>query len=423
MINFEFDLAMLKLFLQRTWFEQYSHYIDKKTLSSEAVYIINGYTKWYEENSQGDIELVSFIPWFFNNQHADWFTKEQTHYKMVFTRISEVEEMPHEEILKGLKYRKLADKVLSAMKLDNLAKSSREVITTFDTLELEETLKKFNSEVTAKSDPDLYTWDIEESEEQLALEGIFNWRLHNLNNLIGPIHKGLCTVCVAGYNVGKSAFAISEMAHFLPQLPLDKTILYFNNEQGEPLLLRRFYAAVLRWDTDKVLANLAEAKELFAKAGGDRIKLIHAHGKSLKDIKRYCKKYNPGVILIDQADPLANGVQEHRPYYYVYSKLRELACEFAPVIAFTQAKSGGRYRDQETGVEMFSPWVGSSDMFFSNVDKQANIDTSFGIGRSGPVISHPTRTTVINFNVDKTKTNTVGKFSAVLTCAQSILED
>src|SRR5205814_1139686 len=114
---------------------------------------------------------------------------------------------------------------------------------------------------------------------------------------------------------------------------------------------------------------------------------------------KQCKKHNPGLIIIDQIDNLQYDQESHRAYNDLYSKIRGIANEYAPVIGLSQAAGTAKYFDQEQKQEFFVEWLGSGQIHHSRVDKQGANDVLITIGMSN------SDDTIRNFEVHRCKMN------------------
>ena len=201
------------------------------------------------------------------------------------------------------------------------------------------------------------------------------------------------------------------MAH---QLPEGRPLLYFNNEQGDTAMLERFQCSALNCTIDRISEDVDKADTHYKTTIGTKIKLIDITGRNVDFIISKCKKYSPGLVVIDQIDPLLTSAetQSQRPYASLYAEIRGIAKEYAPVIGLTQAKFGGRNEDGS-----YKKWLDLNAMFFSNVDKQANTDVAIGMGCDTP--DNPERF----FTVCKTKNSKSGAFCAILKKEVSRIED
>lgn len=385
MINPELDLAILVLFLSSDTYKRYISVLDVYSLSNEGQIIIKSYEEYFKEfPNVNNIDLTDFVPWFFN------FNKtltniDHTSYKHIFSRFYNIETDKADNVLLGLKYRKLGSKILKTLGVSDLIEDKMCSLKYFDSSKLEENLRKFNE--TLSFDSDLYTHNVEEvfnSEDENHIES----RIRSLNNIIKGYKSDFFYLIVAGTDGGKTAFCISEASYLAS---MGKKVLFFTNEQSSKMIRQRVYAALLNNKNmnfmdfkNFVINNKDTTQKKYSDLGGNNIEIINVFGKSLDFIKRYADKYSPSLIVLDQVDNLLSGKVldgSPRPYNDVYKRIRsEIAQVYAPVIGTTQAKNRGKYYDKDTGAELYVQNIGSGDVHWSNVDKQANVDVLIGVG-------------------------------------------
>jgi hypothetical protein len=372
MIKIDLDLYLLKLMLTYVNYEAYSQFIEWDSLSEEARCILSGLTKWYEEMEITDCDLKKFVPWFFANLHANWMPDEQEYYKHIFSKIIDIKNEEIYDVLKQLRLKKLWQDL----------KKIRD--RSFDTIQMAETIASFNERDEIK-DEDIFTTDIREAEEILNSGGEINWRLKGMNEIVGPIGKGVFVLAAAYQNKGKSAFAISEAAYMARQLADEKRVLYFNNEEHNSRLLYRIYAAVIGKPINVILDHKDLAVKRYTElVGGDRDKILlfNVYGKSFNYIESKCKQYNAGLIIIDQLDNILSGkkLESARPYKDLYERARNLSNKYAPVLGLSQAAGNTVWKDKNTQEEIYQEWLGESQLHWSKVDKQGATDVLLTIG-------------------------------------------
>jgi hypothetical protein len=417
-INPELDLALLKIFTERDNYYKYLSIVNTQSISDEAKVILEGYEEWYNQKKNKNIQLKTFVPFFFSSLHSNMDDNDTAYYKSLFSRVHETPVVDTEETIKELQKKVLWD-TLSAIKKDG-----------FDTFKMEDLLLKFNEQRLAEEtnkDEDLYTHDLKTLIKE-DKEDFLQWRLDGLNRITEGLDKESFCLVIAGYDSGKTAFVVSEATYMLKQLEPNKKVLYFNNEQSNKKIRKRLLAALINQKAipeenfNKYLRNnIEKVQERYLELRGNHIELINTSGKTLRFIEQKCKQYNPGLIIIDQVDKIIPSKMKNnspRPYDDIYGKIREIAQTYAPVIGVTQANGGGKYWDTIEKTEKYKEWISSSDAFWSNVDKQANTDIIIGIGCSNDIEN------VRNIKVDRCKHNGgTGKFTCVLKPHVSRFED
>ena len=163
------------------------------------------------------------------------------------------------------------------------------------------------------------------------------WRLGSLNKMLGSLRRGDFGFLFARPESGKTTFLASEVTYFAGQT--DRPILWFNNEEQGSKVAIRCYQAALGCTTQQLFINIAKSREEYLRLTGGRIKIYDSASISKTDVARLCKQYEPALILFDQIDKLKgfDGDRDDLRLGAIYQQAREIAKEFAPVIAVTQA--------------------------------------------------------------------------------------
>jgi replicative DNA helicase len=395
-LNYELDLALLALLRSRVMFTKWASYINFNDLSEVGKNLFKGYTRYFEEFKDVDECKPSvFLPWFFQKCHANFLSDDQEYYKNVFLMVLGITPQEIEIVIEGLRYKGLARVILNELGVINAIKSDTLLsISSFDSFKLEETLNQFN---TALSNLDIeFTSNnlvdiLNETDKTKPLQ----WRLKNLNEVLGGI-KPKKFIVFAGYrNKGKTAFASSEAVYIAHQLPKDKCVLYFNNEEANEAIIDRNYLSVINIDKESPisLTDIHKHSEKAVKKyteylNGDINKIRIFDIRDLKDkacmqfIHKQCKKYNPGFIIIDQVDYILSekGEEHKRPYRALYQWCRDLSCKYAPVLGLTQTKE--LWSKNRAGEKVLEEWVSESMLHWSNIDKQGACDILITMGFS-----------------------------------------
>ncbi len=164
----------------------------------------------------------------------------------------------------------------------------------------------------------------------------------------------------------------------LQQLPKDKSVLYFNNEQAGVDVKRRLVSSVTGMSGDACDLNPVEALKNYKERGGDR---FHIYDKSFMDYKFVQErlrrhKNDVGLVLFDQLWKV-QGFAKHSSNDFMqlakqFTWARDIAKEYAPTIAVHQLSgdvAGTKYIDMQA-------------MFGSRVAIQGEADAIITIGRT-----------------------------------------
>lgn len=226
-------------------------------------------------------------------------------------------------------------------------------------------------------------------EKQLEKGGI-NWRLDCLNKSIGPLRKGDFGFVFKRPETGGTTLLASEVSHMASQV--DSTILWFNNEEQSEKVLLRCYQAVLGRSLEYIEEHRTKCTEIYQKSGGDRI-IFPDCGITISTsiIERYCSKYSPNLVVIDQLDKITGFIEDRKDLEYgqIYRWARELAKKYCPVIGVSQASASAENK----------MWLQMDDIAESKTAKAAEADWILGIG----CVDEPGKRALRYFSVCKNK--------------------
>lgn len=388
MISADLDLALLALMKNKNIYKQYINLVDKYSLSTEGQEIINGYDKYYSTDDNKElveVDWIEFTTWFLN-KYKLWTQEDQKKYKHIFTKLISVSPTAIDDVITGLRYRKMGMTILNTLGVLEEVSSTPYSLKHFDSYKLEEYLKRFNKLLT--SDDEVYSHSVGDIFSPNHKDHI-QTPVKSLNSVIKGYRHDFFHLIVAGTDGGKTAFCISSAVEAVSKS--EGIVLFFTNEQSCNMIKQRICANIINKKNiefglfkDYVMKNNEQCQTMYNDAGGNRIEVINMFGKSLDFIKKYCDKLSPTLIIIDQIDNLLTGKtldSSPRPYNDIYKRVRsEIAQTYAPVIGTTQAKNRGKYWNQKAFKEEYKENIGSGDVHWSNVDKQANVDVIIGIG-------------------------------------------
>ena len=206
---------------------------------------------------------------------------------------------------------------------------------------------------------------------QVGTPGL-RWRLNWLNLSLGSLRKGDFGFIFARPETGKTTFLASEVSYFATQT--DRPILWLNNEEGGSKVMIRCYQAALGLTSKELFSDITGNKALFMNLTGGRIKLYDDASMSSRDVEALCKQLNPALIVVDQLDKIKGFPEDREDLKLgaIYQWGRELAKDYCPIIAVSQADGQGE------GVK----WLNMGHVANAKTAKQAEADFILGIGKS-----------------------------------------
>ena len=206
--------------------------------------------------------------------------------------------------------------------------------------ELLEKFKDFDIEDIEQEEIDFTDMDLDSLLDAQEHDQGLRWRVDWLNKSLGSLRKGNFGFIFARPETGKTTFLASEITHMIQQT--DGDILWFNNEEANSIVGPRIQQAFHGVTLQELKTNRADYKTRYNEVVGNRIKLV---GSSLTDssnakrIEEILKATNPALIIFDQIDKIKGfkGDRNDLELKAIYQWAREIAKEYAPVIAVSQA--------------------------------------------------------------------------------------
>jgi hypothetical protein len=202
------------------------------------------------------------------------------------------------------------------------------------------------------------------------------WRLKTLNQMLGSLRKGDFGFVFARPETGKTTFLASETTFMAEQLgEEDGPILWFNNEEQSEKPMLRCIQASTGCTLPQLYSDLDGYNKKYHELTKGKLKIIKDVSIIHRSfVEKLCRRYKPSLIIFDQIDKIVgfDADREDLKLGAIYQWARELAKQYAPVIAVCQADGTGE------GVK----WLTMSNVANAKTSKQAEADWIVGIGRS-----------------------------------------
>ena len=167
-----------------------------------------------------------------------------------------------------------------------------------------------------------------------------SWSLNSLNKLLGPLNREFI-ILAARPDGGKTTMLINEAWYLAKQLPEDKCILWFNNEEHISKIQKRMTQSYLGIDAATFHADIITNYHKFQSEFGTNKIILIDDANHISKVERALNKFNPGLIIIDQLYKVQgtignkNDVEAER-FRKLCEWAREIAKHTAPVIASNQ---------------------------------------------------------------------------------------
>lgn len=372
-------LEALGVFDTQDDYSKYKDIITKSLNDFDLERIAENVGKYYKETGLPEIDWSAFSTWFFINNPLVTAEK-RTLFEGIFKQLEDLDTSLKSSLIDACLKRYHAERIaFLAMEVAEARKTDLAPVQT----ELDS--YTVNSGKANDMSVDVCTNDLDDLLTTVSHGSGLNWRLNALNESLGELHKGRMCLFAARPEVGKTTLLASECTFMAQQLPPEKKVLYFTNEEDRESVNIRLWCSLLGVDLATLKANrlhfIAEHDKLLH---GDRNKII-VIGKwdmSVHDIEYWLKNTDVGLIVIDQLrkvrgfDEIKGGIQRLER---VFQTAREWSKEYAPVLTVSQL-------DAEAENEQFPSM---SRLYESKTAVQGECDVIVNIGQvDGSVPEH-----------------------------------
>lgn len=360
-------LVLCKAFLNTQLWNKYNAYLDQQFLKEnhpELWRIYNCFETLHRDEEDSKTFTTEDLFLTFKSNYPQ--SKDEL-YQPIFHQLNEVQFDLGKvsEYLETIRKRKVANELaLTALAVAEGSKG-------WEDLKEQIALSLTTEDEPAIEDSPFVEDDIDELIEQTHnIEGL-RWRLGSLNRNLGSLRKGDFGFLFARPESGKTTFLASEVTHMASQT--DRPIIWFNNEEQSGKVLLRCYQAFHGIDNVTVQRRLPEHKESWNQKINKRIRIIKDPTISKRTVEELCRELRPALIIFDQIDKIKGFDADRNDLELkaIYVWAREIAKEFAPVIAVCQAGNSGEGKR----------WLTMGDVDNSKTGKQGEADWILGIGK------------------------------------------
>lgn len=367
------EIYVLRALLDRKTYEEYHEYVEELfDLRDPLFKVYESIQRVFKESVAETTKILpEELPQIFFSTNTFLSKPDSEYYSVVLERIQTVQ-ISHESFRQILEKFKKKSQALSLaghlVDISNGDISKEDIAKTLATeLLFQESEKEEiqNSEFVSTRLTDLLS-------SQINSPGL-NWRLQCLRESLGPLRKGDFGFIFARPETGKTTFLASEISYFATQIPEDKCIIWFNNEeQGEKVMLRciQSYFGV---DTGNILDNSEKFDKEWSELINERILIYDNAGITTRDVDRVVKSRSPALVVFDQLDKIRGKASDRRDLELgdLYSWGRELAKTYCPIIGICQAAASAENK----------MWLYMDDVADAKTAKQAEADWILGIGK------------------------------------------
>ena len=329
------DLKLLSILKHKKNFQSYKGLIPSATLNDPFFKVIfAGFARFFETFPHAEvIDMVTLGPRF-----KEWYkTQDEAHLNVCIDLIrralgDDVSEEDKDSILGELHEYSLASNLANVCEKyhnGDLDAPFSDYVT--------DTLSKFKYSGSGFTT----TWDSTDIndllQEDLNNEGL-RWRLDCLNACMRPLREGDFGIIAGRPDTGKTSFIASEITFMCQQLPLDKNIIWLNNEGPSGRIVKRIYQSALGVGIAKLveLNTQGQLRAQYAEAVGrvDRVRVFNIHGYNTAQVERIIQENNPGIIVYDMIDNIrgfSGAARTDLQLEEMYKWAREVAVRYATI--------------------------------------------------------------------------------------------
>ncbi len=293
------EAELLRTAASREQFGEFKTILTDKVMLPEAKMVLADMGAWYEANPKEDtINWSSFLAWARITTRTTLKADKWAVYEATVKHAASLLH-PNPAIinryaeLKGLsEIRQVIDSAVSSYKPSAMA-------------DIAGIVDRVQAKAKAKASPDLVTSDLRQLMDAVQRNKGLKWRLGALNVSVGPVDRGDFIIIGKRPEVGGTTFLADQLSYMVTQLPPDKNGIIFTNEEVGSKVKVRVIQAALGWTMAEMAADLDKTSDAYEKVlGGRRIDIVHNTALTDRDVERWLRNGDYGVIGINVLDKI-----------------------------------------------------------------------------------------------------------------------
>lgn len=367
------DIQLLRLMRVRSDFNKVRSAIDINTFDTKTRKIIRCIDKYYRTYpSHGQIEFESFIP-LFDRLNNDMHSDDAQVYKNIIKNMAKAypDAATREGIMLGITEHHL---------VHELTEAARRYVDGDDVDVVEKVtsaLEKFKLIAGANEMPEVSD-NIDDLLDGVEDDNGIKFRLECLRESMRGLAGGDFIILAARPDQGKTSFTASEISYMALQVPIERPILWLNNEgNGQGIQMRVKQAALNATVND--LVAMKDAGDLYqnyydAVGGKDKIIVMNIHGYSTGQVEALIENLTPSIVIYDMIDNIkgfGDAARTDLRLEKLYQWAREIGVKY-DVISIATSQISGDAADMQ-----FPPMTALKD---SKTGKQGACDAIIMIG-------------------------------------------
>lgn len=366
------DFDVLVALSGREEYEKYSRFVKRTALSEEAFDIFSAMGEWLKSNESAErMDWSAFSAWFVLVRHAKMDkTKLAVRKDLIASLSGRSVDGDIQPLIEGLAKRDYAARIADVA----LRITDGDYSLSFEGIEALVDEYRRSVEGVGALERDTGDFNVERL-ASVAGPGL-EWRMPELNLAAGPLRKGDLVIFGKRPDSGGTTFVAQEATYMAEQMPDDMVVLWGNNEEQGDKVRRRLVQSGTGWSGQQMEDDIEGALQEYAAIIGDRNKIIvfDRARMHVKDFERLCRMHKPGLIVLDQLHKMKGfeSEAEHERQTLLFNWAREIAKEYAPVIAVHQL---GNEADNQKYIPMGA-------LFGAKTGPQGEADLIITMGRT-----------------------------------------
>ena len=388
-------LHVLKIILQKKYFNRIKKIISDSFFTNGASDVYNAISRIYEDNPEiEEISISDLQLSLFNTYFANQSFQAQNTIKDLLSRMEAIKDMNEgviEKAIKSMYKMKKADEMsqLCIQLANNPSQHSFQEVQRFlNDIDEEHFESKNNTEVTK---------DVDEMLEVVNEQREFKFNIYPLQNATNGIGRGNFMVVFARPESGKTAFWVSLVASEGGFAWQKKNVHIFCNEEPAIRTQIRLLNACSGYKQSQILNGSKDLAITEWKKIRDYIHTYDKVGMTMDDLNDYCKDNDVDILIIDQLDKVnVSGKynSSHEKLGEVYLQAREIAKRHnVLLVGLSQASAEAHGRTR----------LSFNVMANSKTGKAAEADLIVGIGKLDEGNEDPNDASVRQITISKNK--------------------
>ncbi len=373
------EIHLINMLSSRINYDNYREKIADHVLTDEGNVLLKEIGLYWDTfPSHTIIGWPEFATWLLTIRHPTWAPDKKAVYERIITELHACPTGPTTIDILG--HFKEIDQLGRLADLTYKRISGEAGVSLGDLHALTDGLVK-SSGVSSSVSTDIVTAGLTDLLDTVVRTGGLEWRLEDLNIMVGPVRQGDMIIVGARVETGKTTFLTSEITHMVGQLPPEKKVIFFNNEEAGKKIKLRLYESGLNRSVKDLLKDEAKyEKEYEALLGGDsnRIMVVHPSQGILTKarVEEICREHNPGIIVFNVLHKVRGFEKEATNDTDRIGRLAQWARELAIVygVVFCVVQADGSAAGQK--------WINDNQLYMSKTTLPGEADVIITIGKS-----------------------------------------